>query len=169
MGMIRGSGVTPAKAMSKVARVTPLARASGHSSCRNAVNAGVTCAGACMPGWVLGWPVAGWAAGLCAGASCAGGRGTDGLTAAFDAGVLCASATAGTSSAANSASTKGRRVMTGSRERNDLAAIWGSDDDEFGMARGIHQGPQFVTPQHILTRTWAQELQIGVSDTWPPP
>src|SRR5262249_26558882 len=139
--MMRGSGVTPAKAMSKVARVTPLARASGHSSCRNAVNAGGTCAGACAPGWVPGWPVAGWAAWFCAGATCAGGRCTDGLTAAFDAGVLCASATAGTSSAANSASTKGREVMTGSQDRDDLAAIWGSDDDEFGMAGGLRQGP----------------------------
>src|SRR5262245_23427917 len=34
--MTRGSGVTPAKARSKVARVTPFACASGHSSLRNA-------------------------------------------------------------------------------------------------------------------------------------
>src|SRR5262245_54281270 len=127
--MMRGSGATPAKAMSKVARVTPLARASGHSSCRNAVNAGGTWAGACelgwLPGWAPVWPVAGWAAWPCAGATCAGGRCTDGLTAAFDAGVLCASATAGTSSAANSASTKGREVMTDSQDRDELGSDLG--------------------------------------------
>jgi hypothetical protein len=36
-----------------------------------------------------------------------------------------------------------------------LEAIWGSDDDEFGMAGGLRQGtisPVRHLPQHTLTR-----------------
>jgi hypothetical protein len=32
-----------------------------------------------------------------------------------------------------------------------LGAIWGSDDDEFGMAGGLRQGSIAEVPQHTLT------------------
>src|SRR5262245_21233470 len=103
--MIRGSGTTPAKAMSNVARVTPLARASGHSSFRKVTKAGGTCSGAAgAAAWLLagGWLLGGGtgAAGRCAGAL------------AFGTAVPCACATAGRSSAAISISVKGRGLMT---------------------------------------------------------
>ena len=47
VAITRGSGVTPAKALSKVARVMPLACASFHSSARNLSNAGSRGAGCC--------------------------------------------------------------------------------------------------------------------------
>src|SRR5437867_9106132 len=105
--MMRGSGATPAKAKSKVARVTPLARASGHSSFRNVAKAGGTCSGVTgAAAWLLAgcWLLGGGAgaAGLCAGA----------LGAAFGALKPCACAIAGTSSAASSASAKQRGLMT---------------------------------------------------------
>jgi hypothetical protein len=42
------------------------------------------------------------------------------------------------------------------RTLDTLEAIWGSDDDEFGMAGGLRQGSVSAVrdvAQHILTRT----------------
>jgi hypothetical protein len=69
--------------------------------------------------------------------------------------MLCARATTGTNKAARSASARGRQIMT-TGTLDTLAAIWGSDDDEFGMAGGLRQGhssPVRDPTQHSPTRT----------------